>query len=195
MQKDPRQKLNTKRKMSDPSKVENSELTRIKKVTRKQFMLAIGTLVVVAVLLFAMTSAWYTNVSKVSGLKFKTESWGFDADKIVISAESISAAPGSSGIVQINIDNSEKNDKVKIYVTVSKKLMDYEMQKRIFFYADTSEVINGETVSKVYVGSTDDNYYEYTILPGQQLILSDDYHNDVPIKWQWVYDMEGYYRG
>lgn len=193
MQKDPRQKPNTKRKMSDPSKVENSELTRIKKVTRKQFMLAIGTLAVVAVLLFAMTSAWYTNVSKVSGLKFKTESWGFDADKIVISAESISAAPGSTGIVPINIDNSEKNDKVKIYVTVSKKLMDYEMQKRIFFYADTSEVINGETVSKVYVGSTDDNYYEYTILPGQQLILSDDYHNDVPIKWQWVYDMEGYY--
>ena len=198
MPRNPKKKQNIRKRINaDLNKKADSpesvELARIKKVTRRQLFLAIGTLVVVIVLLFAMTSAWYTNVSKVTSLRLKTEQWGFDADSISVSDVEISAAPGMKGIVPINIDNSEKPDKVRIYITISKAQMDYEMQKRIFFYADTAETLNGETVSRIYLGSTDDNYFEYTVLPGQRLILTEDYYNDKPIKWEWVYDMEGYY--
>ncbi|MBQ9837313.1 MAG: hypothetical protein IJO41_04890, partial [Oscillospiraceae bacterium] len=87
-----------------------------------------------------------------------------------------------------------------------------ELRKRIYFYADTAHTYefegealavdeNGqatiapqqETVSRVYLGSADTESYTYEILPGQKLSLSEDYYNDVPIKWMWTYDMLGYY--
>lgn len=97
-----------------------------------------------------------------------------------------------------------------------------ELQKRIFFYADdgrtydfsagggepilfrdeateTTEqavefvVPTQETVSRIYLGATSEDSCTYTILPGQKLSLSEEYYNDVPLKWMWVYDMLGYY--
>ncbi|MBQ7646832.1 MAG: hypothetical protein IJS94_06145 [Clostridia bacterium] len=198
MRKDLKTKLNNDGKGSENTRqvisVEKSaELKRIKKTTRRQIILAVGALMVVVVLIFALTSAWYTNVSKVNSLRFKTEAWGFDVDKINVSGNSISIAPGMSGIIPISIDNSDNAEKVKVFVTVSKTQMDTELQKRIFFYADTTDTVNSETVAKKYLGSTDADYYEYLLLPGEQLILNDDYYSDVPIKWEWVYDMLGFY--
>ena len=161
-------------------------------MVKGQAALAIGTLLVVVILLFAMTSAWYTNVSRTSTLTFHAESWGFDPSNITVGAAAITSAPGTSGVVPITVDNSGSEDAVKIYVTVSKASMG-ALANRVYFYADTSAVSGGETVSRVYVGSLAENAYGYDILPGGTLTLGDDYCSDVPIKWKWVYDLEGYY--
>ncbi len=173
--------------------VYDEKMRRVRRVVRSQALLAGGTLLVVVILIFAMTAAWYTNVSRTSTLTFKAESWGFDPDNITVGTAAIGAAPGRSGIVPIEIDNSKSADPVKIYVNVSKSEMSEELKRRIFFYADTSEEISGEMVSRVYVGALRDGAYAYDILPGQKLVMSDDFCSDVPLKWRWVYDMEGYY--
>ena len=171
-----------------------ADIARIKKVVRRQGLLAIGTLVVVGILLFAMTSAWYTNVSKTSALTFKSMVWGFDTDKITVSDRHIPVAPGKSGVVPLEVDNSGERDSVEIHVTMSKTPMnDDALRRRIYFYADYSTRLNDELVSRVYLGSTDDDYFSYVLLPGQKLMMSDEYYNDTPIKWEWVYDVEGYY--
>jgi len=59
-------------------------------------------------------------------------------------------------------------------------------------YAEEDAVYQ-ETVSRIYIGATEENGYSYTILPGQKLLLNETYYNDVPLKWMWVYDMLGYY--
>ena len=52
---------------------ENNRIRQMKKAVRYQIFLAAGTLLVVLVLVFAMTSAWYTNVAKTSSLSFTVE--------------------------------------------------------------------------------------------------------------------------
>ena len=51
----------------------------------------------------------------------------------------------------------------------------------------------GETAARIYLGASAPENYVYTILAGQKLTMNDIYYNDVPIKWEWVYDMVGYY--
>lgn len=158
-------------------------------------------------------------MAKTSSLTFQTQSWGFDEKKITVGDEtaenySIPIAPGTSGIIPLTVDNSgEDAETVQIGVTISKFMMDTEenpemeeeLQKRIFFYADTDKTytfdapIEGdtskstETVSKIYLGSSAPENYTYTVLPGQKLTMNEIFYNDVPLKWEWVYDMLGYY--
>lgn len=170
-----------------------TRMRQMKKAVRFQIFLAVGSLLVVAVLIFAMTSAWYTNVSKMSSLLFSVDVWGYSSDNISVSNEVFSIAPGASGIIPISIDNSGVNEKVKVNVSVSKSSMNSELKQRIFFFADTSKTVNNETVSRLYLGGTEDNSFSYVLLPGHELIMTSDYYNDVPLKWQWVYDRLGYY--
>lgn len=171
-----------------------SDVQRVGKVVRRQAILAIITLAVVAVTIFAMTSAWYTNVSKVSTLKFTTEVWGFDPGEITVSTEVINAAPGRGGIVPLTVDNTGKADGVKISVSVNKTSMgNTELRRRIFFYADAPIQRSGETMARSYIGSTDMSAWSYVVPAGQKLVLGNGYCSDVPIRWEWVYDMLGYY--
>lgn len=174
-------------------KIESAIHKRIK----MQIVTLIASVLLVIVLIFAMTAAWFTNVAKTSDLIFQTESWGFDSEKINISETSIPIAPGTSGIVPVSVDNTDSTERVQIGVTISKAGMVPGLQKRIFFYADTSKVntfANGsETESRIYLGASAPDHYQYMILPGQILTLNELYYNDVPIKWEWVYDMVGYY--
>ncbi|MBR4768590.1 MAG: hypothetical protein IK088_06400 [Lachnospiraceae bacterium] len=182
------------RKKKTEAEGSNPEVQHIRKIVRRQGLLALVTVVVIIVVLFAMTSAWYTNVSKVNTLRFRTEVWGFDPEKIEVNEANIIVAPGMSGYVPFQVDNSESSDRLKLLVTVSKIPMENdELRKRVYFYADAAEVRNGERVSKIYLGSSESDMYSYNLLPGEELVLSEAYHNDVPIKWEWVYDMEGYY--
>lgn len=172
----------------------SAEILRAKRIIRGQIVLAVCSLVVVVVMIFAMTSAWYTNVSKSTSLVFTTDVWGFDAASISVSEDQIVIAPGMHGIVPLQVENTAGGSSINVDVTISKSVMnDDELRKRIFFYADSSAVLNQESVSRIYLGSTEENHYSYTLLPGRNLIFSEDYYNDVPIKWEWVYDMLGYY--
>ncbi len=192
----------------------------LKKKIKIQILTLAASILLVTVLIFSMTAAWFTNVAKTSNMAFQTESWGFDAEKITLAEGKIAIAPGTSGIVPLSIDNSDSTETVQIGVTISKTavfeeepIMVEEMQKRIFFYADTpkkytfeepltgtltdeglTEVeVESESVSRVYLGGTTMESYGYKILPGQILTMSEEYSTDVPIKWEWVYDVTGYY--
>lgn len=163
------------------------------------------------VLIFAMTAAWFTNVAKTSDLVFQTESWGFAEDKITVGESPAVIAPGTSGSVPLSIDNSDGTESVKIGITVNKSELDQELQKRLFFYADTQKNVTlsaeaeaetvsenqkeafSETAQRTYLGSSAPDNYVYTILPGQKLVIDDLYANNTAVKWEWVYDMTGYY--
>lgn len=199
---------------------EMAQVKTLQKRVRMQAITAVASIAALLVLVFAMTAAWYTNVAKTSDLMFQTEAWGFDEEDIILLDDAIPVAPGESGIVPIVVDNSANTDSVKVGVTISKDLAPpdsdpskmEELRKRIYFYVDTARTYEfegqalavdeegqatiapqQETVSRVYLGATDTESYTYEILPGQKLTMSEDYYNDVPIKWMWTYDMLGYY--
>ena len=199
---------------------EMAQVKTLQKRVRMQAITAVASIAALLVLVFAMTAAWYTNVAKTSDLMFQTEAWGFDEEDIILLDDAIPVAPGESGIVPIEVDNSANTDSVKVGVTISKDLAPpdsdpskmEELRKRIYFYVDTARTYEfegqalavdeegqatiapqQETVSRVYLGSADTESYTYEILPGQKLTMSEDYYNDVPIKWMWTYDMLGYY--
>lgn len=151
--------------------------------------LACLTVALTLVLVFAMTAAWYTNVAQTSGLAFETEKWGFDG-VITVSEGTVAAAPGYDGVVSLEVE-SASDSVCAVNVNVSKSLMDTDMQKRLFFYVDAQQTRNGETVNRVYLNSRES--YTYTLFSQGKLTMTDTAHNDAPLKWQWVYDVLGYY--
>ena len=180
----------------------------MKHAVQRQIALVCGAVLLIMVLIFAMSVAWYTNVSQTGGLTFETESWGFDQNKIKISKtdETYAVAPGASGLVPLTVDNTDSADAIRAVVNIKKTdIMDTELQKRIFFYADTPKTYvfaskeNGdaedrsETVPRVWLGTDSIESYPYEIQGGEKLTLTQEFSSDVPIRWMWVYDMEGYY--
>lgn len=155
----------------------------------KQGALIVLVALVTSVLLFAMTTAWFTNVIGADDLTFRAEAWGFDGS-VNVPSEPIKAAPGDSGIVSLRLENTGEVPSLAT-VTISKAFMDTELQKRVYFYADKPAVINGETVQKQYL--TNAGGFSYGLFPGDELILEELIHTDVQLKWEWVYDVVGYY--
>ena len=178
-----------KKNNQPPRKEASAALSRVQKNIYRQAGLAVLTLVLTLVIVFAMTSAWYTNIVQTSGLVFEAEAWGFDGT-ITVNEETITAAPGDEGIVHLEVANASDSI-TDISVNVSKAKMDPEMQKRMFFYVDTQLTRNGETMERVYLNNRES--YTYTLFSQGKLTLTELLHNDSLIKWQWVYDMLGYY--
>lgn len=167
----------------------SAELNRAKKNITRQAMLAGLTVVLTIVILFAMTSAWYTNIVQTSGLMFQAEPWGFDGE-ILVDDTPIMAAPGDDGLVSLQIQN--KSDSISaISVNVTKTGMADEMQQRLFFYVDTHMNRGGETMDRVYLNAYEG--YTYTVFDQGWLTLTDTVSNAPQIKWEWVYDVLGYY--
>ncbi len=146
------------------------------------------TLVLTMVIVFAMTSAWYTNIVQTSGLVFQAEAWGFDGT-ITVDETPIVAAPGDVGTVNLEVEN--KGDITALSVNISKATMHEDMRKRMYFYVDTQHTRNGETMERVYLNNQES--YTYTIFNDGKLTLTEKLHNDAQIKWMWVYDVLGYY--
>ena len=147
-------------------------------------------LLVVLVLLFAMTTAWFTNVVQTQDMMFQAEAWGFDGS-VTLSDEAVSAMPGDSGVIGMTVTNNSKEASA-LTVSVSKAYMQEQaLQQRIYFYADETATINGEQVQRQYLSNV--GGYSYTISGMNQLIISDTTCTDIPLRWQWVYDMVGYY--
>lgn len=170
-----------------------SVMERTKLNIYRQAGLAGLAIVVTVVLCFAMTVAWYSNIIHTGDMTFKASEWDFTFEGEVIVGEEdgvVSASPGDSGIVTLSVANDSGNA-LGVITNVLKSALSEEMQKRIFFYADTPMTANGETTERTYI-STEDSY-TYKLLPGNTLVLSDTYCNDVPLKWEWVYDVLGYY--
>ncbi len=151
--------------------------------------LALSTIVLTVVLLFAATQAWYTNVIQSSGLVFQTEQWGFTG-QVSVGPSAISAAPGKSGSIDLSIVN-DSDDLLFTSVNVSKAQMSDMMEQRIYFYVDASSEKNEEIRDRIYLNTMEN--YTYLLLSQSTLELGQTSHNDVPIKWEWVYDVLGYY--
>ena len=70
----------------------SAALKQIKRNIYWQAGLALMTIILTVVIVFAMSAAWYTNIVQASGLVFQAESWGFEGD-IVVNTDVIEAAP------------------------------------------------------------------------------------------------------
>lgn len=136
-----------------------------------------------------MTSAWYTNVVQTGGLTFEAESWGFEGN-ITLEHESVQAAPGDDGIINLTVENNGASVSA-ISVNVSKNAMTDAMQKRLYFYVDTRMSRNEETMDRVYLNRFEG--YTYNVFHNSSLTLTEDFSNAPVIKWEWVYDVLGYY--
>lgn len=147
------------------------------------------TVVLTVVILFAMTSAWYTNIVQTSGLVFEAESWGFEGE-IKVENTAITAAPGDDGIVHLEVQNTGEGVSA-ISLNVSKGGMLEEMQQRLFFYVDTHMSRNDEIMDRVYLSSTEG--YTYTLFNQGKLMLTEQTSNAPQLRWHWVYDVLGYY--
>ncbi|MBR6650148.1 MAG: hypothetical protein IKL36_01925 [Clostridia bacterium] len=184
--------LNKKNQKRDQiTDIRNDRLKAAKKnIYAHSIGLVVFIVVVTVTLLFAATTAWYTNTIAVNGLTFKAEAWGFDGS-VFVSEEAIEAAPGDTGFVELRVKN--KSDIASsVGINISKQYMEEpQMQKRIYFYIDKSAVVNGESVDKIYLNNT--KGYSYTLYGHNELILSEQISTDVPVKWEWVYDVVGYY--
>lgn len=159
----------------------------------KQATMAALAVVVTIVLIFAMSVAWYSNVIHSEGLVFEVASWDFDFEgQVEIAKDSQGIFPGDSGIVEMNLEN-ESDSSIAVLVNVTKDTENFidAMKKRIYFYVEDSQVVNEETVERVYINETDE--YKYMVMPGNSLVLSEEYHSDPYLKWEWVYDVLGYY--
>lgn len=165
----------------------------LKKAQKKIFWqagLAVTTIALTLVIVFTMTSAWYTNVVQTNGMVFQAEPWGFDGE-IVVAQEPVVAAPGDEGAIHLEVENTSTT-MTAVSVSVSKaRIEDTAMRQRLFFYVDTQMTREGETMERVYLNSQDS--YTYTLFSGGKLVLTDELHNDAQLKWQWVYDVLGYY--
>lgn len=164
-------------------------LQALRKSLYKQAALLLLTVILTGLLIFAVTTAWYSNVLQTTGLVFEAAAWGLDGE-VKVSGGPIQAAPGDSGVIELEITNKSE-DIVWAGVSVSKKEMDEEMQKRLYFYVDTASDSNGERMDRVYLTGT--RGYTYSILGGGALSLTQTSHNDAQLKWEWVYDVVGYY--
>jgi len=177
------------RKKQDNPQQQNNALQSLRKKIIIQAIIAIQTIVITVAVVFGMSAAWYTNVLQTSGLQFEAAAWGFTGE-VVISEEPIQASPGQSGIIGLNVSN-DGDEIIDVAVRVSKEQMDVNMRQRLFFYVDAATTRNEETMERVYINTRDS--YTYTVLSHSDLVLTQERANDVPLKWQWVYDMQGYY--
>lgn len=177
-----------------PELEDNLEHMKIAKANvYKQASMAVIAIAVTVVLVFAMSVAWYSNVIHTEGLVFQVSSWDFNFDgSIEVGTDEKIIAPGDTGIISLKLEN-KSDESISTLVNVTKNTEDFptDMLKRIYFYVDDSQKINGEVVERIYVNKIDS--YAYTVLAKNTLALNEEYHSDPYLKWEWVYDVVGYY--
>ena len=164
-------------------------LKRVRKNVYTQALLTGFLIVLTVVILFAVTAAWYTNIVQTNDLVFKSTAWGFEGQVKSVDA-AIIASPGDEGVVELTA-RSESDDITAVSLNISKAQMPEEIQKRIYFYVDTSKTSNSEAMDRVYLGNH--NSYTYMLFSRETLTLTEAVHTDALVKWQWVYDVLGYY--
>ena len=155
----------------------------------KQALFALAALATLGVLLYSLTTAWYTNVAETTELVFETESWGFEGQVKTLDTD-LRLAPGQSACAALSVTN-ESEQINQITVTVDKSAMPEELQKRIYFYVPTAAKENDKTADRVYLSTY--SGYSYRVMPKSTLLLTADSAADAPVRCEWVYDLLGYY--
>lgn len=180
-----------KRNSVTQSGSDSATLQRVRKNVRYQALLAVLVVVLTVVIIFAITAAWYTNIAQTGGLVFEVEQWGFEGEVTLEDGVVLKAAPGDEGIIGLTAV-SQSDGMTAVGINVSKvQISDPEIHKRLYFYVDTAQTKNGETMERVYLNNLQN--YTYLLFSNGTLQLTETVHNDAQLKWHWVYDVLGYY--
>ena len=155
----------------------------------KQALFALAALATLGVLLYSLTTAWYTNVAETTELVFETESWGFEG-QVKAPDTGLLLAPGQSACAALSVTNDGEQIN-QITVTVDKSTMPEELQKRIYFYVPAAAKESDKTANRVYLSTY--SGYSYRVMPKSTLLLTADSAADAPVRCEWVYDVLGYY--
>lgn len=155
----------------------------------KQTLFALAALATLGVLLYSLTTAWYTNVAETTELVFETESWGFEGQVKALDT-GLLLAPGQSTCAALSVTNDGEQIN-QITVTVDKSSMPEELQKRIYFYVPAEAKESDKTADRVYLSTY--GGYSYRVMPKSTLLLTADSAADAPVRCEWVYDVLGYY--
>ena len=157
----------------------------------------------IGAILFALTSAWYTNTIQANEITLKTAKWNFDGN-ITLDGEKNGTLdlgdlyPGDTRPLPVTIVNQDTRG-VNVRVEADKsKMASPEMQQRLYLYVEvTDEATNTKT--RHYINSL--SGYLYTVAAGQTLHITDvertlsanEAQNKNTLHLQWVYDMTGYF--
>ena len=155
----------------------------------KQALFALAALATLGVLLYSLTTAWYTNVAETTELVFETESWGFEGQVKALDT-GLLLAPGQSACAALSVTNDGEQIN-QITVTVDKSSMPEELQKRIYFYVPAAAKESDKPADRVYLSTY--GGYSYRVMPKCTLLLTADSAADAPVRCEWVYDVLGYY--
>lgn len=158
----------------------------------------------IGAILFALTSAWYTNTIQANEITLKTAKWNFDGT-ITLDGEDNNGTlglgdlyPGDTRPLPVTIVNQDTRG-VNVRVEADKsKMASPEMQQRLYLYVEvTDEVTNTKT--RHYINSL--SGYLYTVAAKQTLRITDaeptlkenEKQDKNALHLQWVYDMTGYF--
>lgn len=173
--------------------MKNKEMLESSKVSLekvwKQALLVLAVLTVLGVLLYSLTTAWYTNVAETTELVFETENWGFEGQVKALDT-GLLLAPGQNACAEMSVTNDGEQIN-QITVTVDKSSMPEELQKRIYFYVPVEAKESDKTADRVYLSTY--GGYSYRVMPKSTLLLTADSAADAPVRCEWVYDLLGYY--
>lgn len=157
----------------------------------------------IGAILFALTSAWYTNTIQANEITLKTAKWNFDGT-ITLDGEKDGTLglgdlyPGDTRPLPVTIVNQDTRG-VNVRVEADKSKMESpEMQQRLYLYVEvTDEGTNAKT--RHYINSL--SGYLYTVAAKQTLRITDaeptlkenEKQDKNTLHLQWVYDMTGYF--
>lgn len=157
----------------------------------------------IGAILFALTSAWYTNTIQANEITLKTAKWNFDGT-ITLDGEKNGTLdlgdlyPGDTRPLPVTIVNQDTRG-VNVRVEADKsKMASPEMQQRLYLYVEVTDE-DTNTKTRHYINSL--SGYLYTVAAGQTLhitdaerpLLTNEAQNKNALHLQWVYDMTGYF--
>lgn len=158
----------------------------------------------IGAILFALTSAWYTNTIQANEITLKTAKWNFDGN-ITLDGEDNNGTldlddlyPGDTRLLPVIIENQDTRG-VNVRVEADKsKMASPEMQQRLYLYVEVTDE-DTNTKTRHYINSL--SGYLYTVAAKQTLRITDvertlsanEAQNKNTLHLQWVYDMTGYF--
>lgn len=157
----------------------------------------------IGAILFALTSAWYTNTIQANEITLKTAKWNFDGT-ITLDGEKNGTLdlgdlyPGDTRLLPVTIVNQDTRG-VNVRVEADKsKMASPEMQQRLYLYVEVTDE-DTNTKTRHYINSL--SGYLYTVAAKQTLRITDaertlsanEKQDKNALHLQWVYDMTGYF--
>lgn len=157
----------------------------------------------IGAILFALTSAWYTNTIQANEITLKTAKWNFDGT-ITLDGEDSGTLdlgdlyPGDTHPLPVTIQNKDTRG-VNVRVEADKsKMASPEMQQRLYLYVEvTDEATNTKT--RRYINSLSGYMYQVNanqtlrITDAERTLSANEAQNKNTLHLQWVYDMTGYF--